>query len=221
MYEVIARRVIDFSVVPTFIVGIYTILIYKKLPREIQYFSWFIFISFGVQVLASILFFSKENNLPLLHFYTVAGFLCLINFYKHLFDGLIKPRLLWIIGILFGVYSIINSIFIQDIYSFNSYALSVEAILIIILSLTAFAFLMNDIVREKRIKIIKSLNWINAGLFIYYASSLLIFYFGNMIISFSSTPMVRYTWFIYALFTIIMYICFFIGLWKRPRKSAF
>ncbi|MEP5072307.1 MAG: hypothetical protein ABJQ96_16630, partial [Crocinitomicaceae bacterium] len=109
--------------------------------------------------------------------------------------------------------------FIQDIYTFNSYALCVEAVIIIILSLTTFVFLMNGIVKERRLAIIKSISWINAGLFIYYSSSLLVFYFGNMIISFAQSPLVRYTWFIYALFSIIMYFCFFVGLWKRPRKS--
>ena len=217
MFEAIANTIIDYSVVPTFIVGIYTIIIYKNLPKEMKYFSWFVFVSVIVQAIASILFYSKENNLPVLHVYTVVGFLFLINFYNHIFDGLIKPRILWTLGILFVTYSIINSIFIQGIYTFNSYALSVQAILIIILSLTTFAFLMNDIVRQRRTAIINGLTWINAGLFIYYSSSLLVFYFGNMINSLSVTPLKRYTWFIYALFSIIMYLCFFVGLWKRPR----
>ncbi len=217
MFETITEFIIDYSNIPTFLVGVYTLVIYKRLPREIKYFSWFIFVSVIIQAIASILFYNRENNLPVLHIYTVLGFVFLINFYNQIFDGLIKPRILWTLGILFVVYSIINSIFIQDIYTFNSYALSVQAILIIILSLTTFAFLMNDIVREKRIEIIKSLSWINAGLFIYYSSSLLVFYFGNMINSISNSPLVRYTWFIYALFSIIMYICFFVGLWKRPK----
>ncbi|MEP2950949.1 MAG: hypothetical protein ABJO91_13110 [Ekhidna sp.] len=183
-----------------------------------KYFSWFIFVSVAVQLIASIIYYKEGNNLPILHIYTVVGFLCLINFYNKLFDGLIKPTLLWALGIIFVIYSVINSIFIQDIYTFNSYALSVQAVFIIIFSLTTFGFLMNEIVREKRVYIIKSLSWINAGLFIYYSSSLLVFYFGNMINSLSWTPLIRYTWFIYALFSIIMYICFFIGLWKRPRN---
>lgn len=186
-----------------------------------KYFSWFIFISFVVQAAASVLFYMKENNLPILHIYTVLGFLVLIAFYNQIFDGLIKPVLLWVIAIGFSIYSIINSVFIQDITTFNSYALSVESILVIILSLTTFVFLMNDIVKEKRLTIVKSLSWINSGLFIYYASSLLVFYFGNMIIQLSYTPLLRYTCFLYALFSIIMYICFFIGLWKLPKRSTF
>ncbi|MEO9482280.1 MAG: hypothetical protein ABJG47_02495 [Ekhidna sp.] len=218
MFEAIAKSVIDYSSIAAYVVGIYTILIYKKLPREMKYFSWFVFVSFVVQVIASIFYYNKENNLPLLHIYTVVGFVCLMIFYNQIFDGLIKPMILWVLAAVFVVYSILNSIFIQDIYTFNSYALSVEAVIIIILSLTTFVFLMNDIVKEKRIAVIKSISWINAGLFIYYSSSLLVFYFGNMIINFSKTPLVRYTWFIYALFSIIMYICFFIGLWNRPKR---
>ncbi|WP_436517670.1 hypothetical protein [Ekhidna sp. To15] len=217
MFEAIAKAVIDYSDIAAYIVGVYTIVIYKKLPKEIKYFSWFIFVSFTVQVVASILFHNKENNLPVLHVYTVVGFVCLMVFYNKVFDGLIRPKILWVVAGLFVTFSIINSIFIQNINTFNSYALSVEAVIIIILSLTTFVFLMNDIVKERRVAIVKSISWINAGLFIYYSSSLLVFYFGNMIISFSQTPLVRYTWFIYALFSIIMYICFFVGLWKRPK----
>ncbi len=149
MFEAIAKSVIDYSNIPTFIVGIYTMVIYKKLPREMKYFSWFIFVSFTVQVIASILYYNSENNLPLLHIYTVVGFVCLIIFYNQIFDGLIKPKILWILSAVFVLYSVINSIFIQDIYTFNSYALSVEAVIIIILSLTAFVFLMNDIVKKE------------------------------------------------------------------------
>lgn len=219
MFEAIAKFIIDYSDIPTFLVGIYTLFIYKKLPKEMKYISWFILTSFVIQVIASILFYNGENNLPLLHIYTVVGFVCLIIFYNQIFDGLIKPKILWILSTVFVLFSVINSIFIQDIYTFNSYALSVEAVIIIILSLTTFVFLMNDIVKKKRMAVIKSISWINAGLFIYYSSSLLVFYFGNMIINFSRTPLVHYTWFIYALFSIIMYFCFFIGLWKRPKKS--
>lgn len=221
MLESIANFVINYSDIPAFLVGLYTIYIYRKLPGEMKYFSWFIFISFVVQIVASILFYFDENNLPVLHVYTVLGFLALIAFYNQIFDGLIKPVLLWVIAIGFTIYSILNSAFIQGITTFNSYALSVESILIITLSLTTFVFLMNDIVKEKRLAIVKSLSWINSGLFIYYASSLLVFYFGNMIIQLSYTPLLRYTWFLYALFSIIMYICFFIGLWKLPKKSTF
>ena len=221
MFDSIAKYIINYSDIPTYLVGIYTILIYRRLPQEIKYFSWFIFVSFGVQVIASILFYNKENNLQVLHFYTVAGFICLIAFYNKIFSGLIRPSVLWIIAILFTIYSVINSIFVQDIRTFNTYALSVEAILVIIFSLATFMLLMNDIVREKRTQIVPSLNWINAGLFIYYSSSLLVFYFANMINSASNNVLVKYIWFIYALFSIVMYICFFIGLWKRPRKLVF
>jgi hypothetical protein len=219
MLESIAKAVIDYSVIPTLIVGIYAVMVYKKLPREIKYFSWFIFLSCVVQLIASILFYHKQNNLMVLHFYTPVGFLFLIGFYNQIFDGLIRQKMLIIIGVLFLIYSVINSVFVQDIYSFNTYALSIEAILVVIFSLTSFAFLMNDIVRQKRTDIIRSINWINAGLFIYYSSSILVFYFGNIINSFSKLPQSKYIWSIYALFSVIMYLCFFIGLWKSPKFS--
>jgi hypothetical protein len=77
--------------------------------------------------------------------------------------------------------------------------------------------LLNDTVKERRKQDIPSLHWINSGLFIYYSSNLLIFYFGALITHALSKQLNRYTWMLHSFFSIVMYTCFFIGLWKRPK----
>jgi hypothetical protein len=62
------------------------------------------------------------------------------------------------------------------------------------------------------------LTWINSGLFIYYVSSLLIFYFGQVITDTFSKELNRYMWIFHAFFSLVMYSCFFVGLWKRPKS---
>lgn len=218
MTEKIVRWILDYSSVPVYLVVLYATLIYKKLPRELKTFSWFLFLTGMIQLLSSWFYYQKQNNMPILHFYVVAGSISLTAFYQDLFKGFIKPNVLWTLTAIFVILSLCNSIWIQDIYTFNSYALTLQSVLIIVMSLTSFRILMNDIVREKRMSLIKSFNWINSGLFIYYTSSLLVFYFGNVITLFSQSPLIKYTWTLHALFSSAMYICFFIGLWKRPRN---
>ena len=154
-----------------------------------------------------------------MHFYVLAGFLILLFFYDSILQGFISRKLFVGIGVLFTLYSLLNSIVIQTIHAFNSHALVVQAILVIILSLSTYILLLNDIVREQRVELIESLNWINSGLFIYYLSSLLIFYFGDFLTRNFSPTINQYTWALHTLFSTAMYTCFFIGLWRRPRKS--
>ncbi len=155
--------------------------------------------------------------MPLLHFYTAGGFICLAWFYKTVLNNFINARIFWSVALLFLIFTLVNSFFIQNIFTFNSNALTVESVLIIILALFTFVFFLNDIVKESGRPDIKSLNWINSGLFIYHSSDLLIFYFGATITHSFSKSLNLYTWVFHSFFSIVMYTCFFTGLWKRSR----
>jgi hypothetical protein len=156
--------------------------------------------------------------MPLLHFYVAGGFLFICLFYQQLLDGFISKKIIWGVLIGFTSFTVINTLFIQPVNTYNSYAVVVESILIIILSLSTFMFLLDDIVKETKGKLAVTLNWINSGLFIYYSSSLLIFYFGNVITGSFSVEISQYLWVIPSVASMAMHICFFIGLWKRPQK---
>ncbi len=207
-----------FSFVPTLLVALYTLMVYKKLPAQLKTFSWFIFLSGIIELVSRIYWFSKLNNMPLLHFYVAAGFVCLALFYRHVLTGIINKNIISITLILFLLFTILNSMFVQPIDTFNSNALTVEAVIIVVLSLSTYIFMMNDIVKKQLVTVVRSLNWINSGLFIYYASSLLIFHYGNFITLFSPSYLVKYTWVLHSFFSAIMYCCFFVGLWNRPRN---
>jgi hypothetical protein len=204
--------------IPVLISSGYALCIYRHLTGELRIFSWFLFLSGFIQIVSSILWFNKQNNLPLLHLYVAAGFLCLAWFYTGVLKGFISQKIIWGGAIVFTCFTIINSFFFQDIHTFNSNALTVESVLVIILSLVTFIVLLNDIVKEQKLPLVKSLNWINSGLFIYYTSSLIIFYFGDLFTKRFPVFLNRYTWAVHTLFLLVMYSCFFVGLWKRPKS---
>lgn len=211
--------ILEFVSIPIYAVVIYAIVVYRNLNRELRIFTYFIFLSGLIELTSTFLWYNRINNFPLLHFYVAAGFLIQIWFYFEVLKKFINKKLIWTLGILFTAFTISNSIFFESIYSFNSNALTVQSILVIILSISTYMLFLNDIVkRETDIMLIKSLSWINSGLFIYYTSSLLIFYLGDFFTKNYSVILNQYTWAVHSLFLIVMYFCFFVGLWKRPRK---
>ncbi|MBB6003179.1 hypothetical protein HNP25_001831 [Arcicella rosea] len=214
----IAKIILLLSDLPVLLTLIYTIVCFKKLNKALRVFAYFIFFSSFIQLLSLVFWLYRMNNLPLLHLYVPVGFVLLAWFYRTILGDFINKRIIWFSSILFSIFSIINSLTLQKVFTFNSNALTVESILIIILALFSFMVFLNDIVKQNSYNDIISLNWINSGLFIYHTSNLLIFYFGATIVSKFSVDTNLYTWILHAFFSIIMYCCFFISLWKRSRS---
>jgi hypothetical protein len=209
--------VIIVSHLPILLTVVYAAWHYRALGKELKVFSWFIFLSGIVQFNSLLFWYMGKNNMPLLHFYVAAGFACLAWFYKTVLRNFISAGIIWSIAILFLLFTIINSLFVQNIFTFNSNALVAESVLIIILALFTFIFFLNDIVKETGGHEIKSLNRINSGLFIYHSSVLLLFYFDATITRIFSKNINQYTWVFHSFFSVVMYTCFFIGLWKRSK----
>jgi hypothetical protein len=200
------------------IITVYALFLYRGLDQSLRYFCWFIFLSGTTEIISKIISLQKINNLPLLHIYVAGGFVCLALFYEAVLDRFIDKKIIRGILITFLVFTISNSIFIQPLTTFNSYALTVESILVVILALTTYIVMMNDEVKQKRQELASSLNWINSGLFIYYTSSLIIFYYSNTLVLFFPKQFNLQTWILHAFFLLVMYCCFFIGLLKRPKQ---
>jgi len=214
------NTIIIISHVPILAAVISAALLYSKFGRALKVFSWFIFLSGIIQFTSLAFCYSRQNNMPLLHLYVPAGFACLVWFYKTVLGDLISIRIMWGVIILFLLFTVLNTFLVQHIFEFNSNALVVESICIIILALFTFIFFLNDTVKETGVQDIKSLTWINSGLFIYYLSCVLIFYFGGTLLSRFSKDLGRLTWIFHSFFSIVMYTCFIIGLWKRSKTQC-
>lgn len=214
----LTEALIQLSFVPVLLIGMYTALVYRKLPKTLQLFAHFIFFSTLIQLSSTLLWFLSTNNMPLLHVYVALGFVLLMRFYAQILSGYISKPFLIATTLAFLLFAIVNSIWFESWFSFNSNALTVESILLIILSLFTFNFLLDSSGKERLAELSRSVNWINSGIFFYYSTSLLIFYFGDLFSSHFSVALNRFTWTLHALFSSVMYTCFFIGLWIRPHR---
>ena len=207
--------VIIVSHLPILLAVIVAILRFRRLGKARKVFSYFIFLSGIVQFTSLLFWYLGKNNMPLLHFYVAAGFICLAWFYNTVLGGFVNAGIIWSGALLFLLFTVINSLFIQDIFTFNANALVIQSVLVIILALFTFLFFLNDLVKETGGQEIRSLNWINSGLFIYHSSSLLIFYFDAAILRAFAGTLNLYPWVFHSFFSMVMYTCFVIGLWKR------
>lgn len=214
----IPKIIILLSHVPILLTTLYALYCYKRLGKELKVFSWFIFFSGFIQMSSLSLWFLRRNNMPLLHAYVGIGFVLLAWFYTTLLHKFMPTKIIWLTAILFLFYTALNALYFQDIFTFCSYALTTESVLIIILAIFTFTVFLNRIVKASLWNDSKSINWINAGLFIYYSSTLLISFFGTAIVHRIQGKIALYTWVLHSFFSVIMYTCFIISLWKRSKK---
>jgi hypothetical protein len=164
-----------------------------------------------VQFLASILADQKINNLPLLHVYTPLEFLCIGWFYAIALRGFVLQRNIWGMIIGFGVLSVLNSIFLQDITTFNTYARSLQGILVIILSLMWCYRALSEMTISRLED--EPVFWVNTGFLLYFSGGVLLFAFSNYILQINRS-LNMYIWGFHALFSVLLYIFISIGLWK-------
>jgi hypothetical protein len=210
--------ILPLSCIPVFAAAIYAAVIYRELRRELQVFSWFLFLSGFVQLFTVILWWYKLPNLVYSHLYVVTGFFCLAWFYRTVLKELIHPLVIGVLIAAFTLFAGIVFVLGPSVQAFASVSLTVEAALIIILSLSTFLVTQNEVVRTGNLVELRGLNWINSGLFIFYTSAILLYYFGNMLIRSFPPYLSRYGWAMHSFFSVIMYSCFYIGLWKSRKK---
>jgi len=204
---------------PLFFAGGYALFHFTSLKREFRVFAWFLFFSAIIQGIALGLWFGKINNMPALHVYVALGFPLLIWFYQAVLRSFINPRLLWWVAGLFFIFTIINSLCYQSIWMFNSYALTVQSVLMVVLSLSTYTLQLNRAVKDLKRDELTSLNWINSGLFIYFVSNLLLYYFGDFIMHALPADLSKYTWTLHSFFATVLYVCICVGLWILPKHQ--
>jgi hypothetical protein len=211
----VARIIIIVSHIPVFAVALYALFIYTRLKVELKAFAWFLFCSGMLQLVSLIYWFLEKNNLFILHFLVPIGFVFLAAFYRNVLKGFLHPMILMVVAAGFVLFSVINTLYFQPLSVFNSNALTVECVLLVILSLSTYTLLLNKTIINRDSKAFAGINWINSGIFIYHSSTLLIFYFGEYITSNIDLELSRYTWVVHSAFSVIMYFCFWKGLWNR------
>lgn len=193
----------------------YALIVHQKLEKELKMLSWWLIITGALHLIAFVLFLAHKNNLYVLHVLVPARFFLLLLVYKQILQPHFQSWMLVVFGGGFVLYSLLNSLFLEPVNSFNSNAMTVESVLLVILSISAYILLLNKQEQQKLKVSGRSVVWFNGGVFLYYTSSLILMYFGDYIIRVINAEWSRYIWLMHGFFMVILYYCFWRALWDR------
>jgi hypothetical protein len=146
------------------------IIFYTRFPKEIK--TVFYFVAFGAFTETFMRFYQlyiTKNTMPVGHFYFPIAFVILGIFYMQVLKNFVKPIFILLLIIAFVTYSIINTLFIQNLYEYANIVSSIGALIIFLLSVTFFTKVM---VEAKITKLSQEpLIWINIAILIYYTGN--------------------------------------------------
>jgi len=193
---------------------------WKRLPILIHLLSYFLIWNFLIELGAYICIQLSVNNLPLLHMYTLGEMILWSLFYREALLGSQKRKkgevifLLTIITLL-----IINSLFIQEITGFNSYAKTLVNLIILIYGILYLIKLLETKKTKNQIGRL-SFEIINFGVLIYYSGSLLVFMFSDYFLTISKGLHIGF-WVFNVLLNLIFQILMLFAIWKASSKKRY
>ncbi|MEL6673004.1 MAG: hypothetical protein AAFR61_12460 [Bacteroidota bacterium] len=132
------------------------------------------------EIVTYLFWYNGKSNLPVLHVYTLLELILWTGFYRALFqdDKVFQRRSL--IGLSLGsLFIILNTIFWEDLYSFNSQAKTLVQIFLVTYAVIYFfnAFGKTDFSEP----IHQANSLLNFAVILYYSGSLFIFMFSNVL----------------------------------------
>lgn len=175
---------------------------YKKASKAHKYLFYFLICSGLINLAALAVIRKGMSNLPLLHLYTTVEGVFFLLYFKSIFKQTSVKRWLTGLAIVFPVICILNAIFLQSIFTFNTYTRPLEAIII---TLACFLYFYKSGFNENWLG--ASVNWINMGVLIYFPAATIIFILSNHFTFINpDRELVRLVWKLHAVLVLIMYL---------------
>jgi len=193
----------------TFLPLIVGFLNYKRLIWPLKIIFYFILFSGIANLINLILIYHHRHSIFIFHIYTIFEFAFISLFYLNLFKKSWHKPILILIGA-FSLLCMVNFIFIQKGLEFNTYTRSLEAVMIIGYCV---AYLNQQSIADTEHNWgSNSLNWINAGILVYYSSGLFMFIASNYLMKHLAFPV--YIFLLLDTFLLFEYVLFAIGFYK-------
>jgi hypothetical protein len=185
------------------------------LTGYLRYVALFVGLAALGEAVSYITSYLNVPNLYILHLYTILEFNIIALFYFAFF-GTFYPRPL-VPGIMVGftVLAILNSLFLQPLNGYNTYARGLEGLLVIALAVLCFYKMLTELT-EKRIDR-HPVFWINTGFLLYFAGSLFFLILSNALLSNSNRTLILTVFGLHALLMVLMHLLISVGLWFSPR----
>jgi hypothetical protein len=189
------------------------VLRYASIDMKLRIIFYYLLLSFFFNSVTTVLAESGQNNLPLFHLFTLLEGVLLLLFYRECLANYLRRNLFWFIMAGYLCFCLMNSLFIQHVFSFNTYSRFVEALMIISFSLYYLYTTLET--KEPGQWYTDPLIMINIGLLVYFSSSLFLFLFSDVLLSNRQINILA--WVIHATLVMIMYILFGIGFFNYRK----
>lgn len=204
--------VAPYAPVLPFLIGL---IRFRSLTVPLKVIAIHVFIAALVEQVATVMWYYRINNLFLLHLYTLEECGLILLFYSYVLRDFIKPRVFLYVFLFFLAFSIFNTAFLQSVTRNNTFARSIEAVIVIMCAVAFFYRMLgetrlNDPARSPYF-------WINTGFLVYFCGALLLFTLSNYIRGPQHQQLRMDVWTLHAFFSILLYIFIAAGLWKHRR----
>lgn len=198
-----------------FIIGV---ILYKRFPKEIKIVFYFVAFGVATEIFTKfyIHFWMKKTG-PIGHFYFPVAFFIMGMFFLATLKDFIKPVYILSLIISFEVLSLINVLFIQDLFEFPSLTGSIGAMILFLFSIAFFTKVMAE---AKILKLSQEpLIWINTAILIYYTGNFIFYAMLNYANSHSREfAVLTVKFFSYA--NLLFYLLIAIGFWKVKKVQS-
>lgn len=185
------------------------IIYYKRINKALHTLTGYLIVVLLINIVAVIMANYRQNNLPLLHFYTMFELLAVMLYYKHSFANKRMDRWINPIMIIYPVLCVLNFTFLQSIYEFNTYTRPLEALIIIMFS---GIYLAGQHPADKEGPGQNPGRWVAGAFLMYFFSSLFQFIFSNVVSKSAPKNIKLIIWDIHDTFVLIMYLLFFVAI---------
>ncbi|MDX1906110.1 MAG: hypothetical protein SF053_03690 [Bacteroidia bacterium] len=198
------------------------LLNHRRLDQVQRLTLMLVVLGIATEVAAYVVGTLRQNNLFLLHLFTVAEFILLATIYHKGYQHLISVRWYWVLIIVFVGLSLLNLLYWQGPNAYNSNGRALESILVTGLVILFFMQVLHrlDIANLSEYPLF----WLSCGLLIFFPSNLLLFIFSDYIIERgqgSSQGSLQFfeIWAIHGIFNMLLYLFYARALlcrWTKP-----
>jgi len=208
---------INLIVLFTLLTGILAIYCLRFASEIERVYLWYLGVNGIFEIISNLIVkLGYTNNLPILHAYTLVQFVFLTPFFAMCFRKLgINVKYMWFL-FLGSAGIIVNSIFIQSIYIFNSITKTAVDFYIVITCMILFYLLIKDAVHDRQ-AMKPSASFISAA-FMAASVSFIFFMFSNTMLEMENSDIVVIYDIRAAVYLVVIFISL-IGLWQLYSRE--
>lgn len=207
----------DIATILVFVTFFAAIIRKKYLSNDLR--EIFLFLTFAciTEIISDIYqAYWLKNTMPIGHFYIPISFFILgLSYYRWL-KSYINPKIIISIIIVFEVFSVINTLFIQDLMVFANITGALSAIILFVFAVLYFVKVM---VEMKIMKLAEDPKiWINTAILIFAAGNFFFFILFNYSLRVSN-EFALFTLNVYHSINIFFYLLLIVAMWKTKKAS--